>query len=197
MKEDTTPPLNNFYLKIKMLALWVHKRIYSEKQKSRTNKEMKKILILLTFIFSTSASAQYYLTTEENWDKLMYAVASNDAAEIEKLVKDEGYDINKLYNGRYTPFMYACEKGSLESVLMILSFEEPYKADLRLFDPASGQTGLMLAVWKGHKEIVDAILKKNPIEKNVTDFCDKKAIDYTSDPEMIKLLNSYELTNYY
>ncbi len=150
---------------------------------------MKHLFILVAIIFSSSAYAQYNTNTQENWDDLMHAVANNDTVTVKKLV-EEGADINKLYNGRYTPFMYACENGLLESVLLILSFEGVHQADLSIFDPMGGQTGFMLAVWKGHKDIVIAILEKSPFEKNVTDFRDKKAIDYTTDPEMINILSN-------
>lgn len=166
-------------------------KAYIEKQKNRT-KKLKQILLSLIFIFSASAYSQYNANIQENWDELMYAVANNDTVVIDQLVK-AGADINKLYDERYTPFMYACENGLVESVKKILSFEGEYQADLRLFDPMSGQTGFMLAVWKGHKEIIIAILEKEPCEKNVHDFYDHTALDYTSDPEIIELLNSYNL----
>jgi ankyrin repeat protein len=152
---------------------------------------LKKIILLIGLIVSSSVYSQHYLNTAINWDELMDAVEANDTSIIRTLI-NEGADINKLYNGRYTPFMYACEEGKLEAVLMMLSLEGDHNVDISAREPICGYTGLILATWKGHKDIIRAILDKCPEQINLRDFRDLSPYDYTNNPEIIEILNEYK-----
>ena len=92
-------------------------------------------------------------------------VRSNEVGILRELLQRDGLYINSIDSSGRTLLHYACWKGYLDVVGMLVS---EFKADVTIQDK-DGVTALMLAARAGHNSIVRALLSDYQCPVNTTD----------------------------
>jgi ankyrin repeat protein len=88
-------------------------------------------------------------------DELLWAVKNGDLSTIRQHIDKPGFDVNATsMNGR-NALHYAADYGQVEVVQLLLE----KKANIDLPDKF-GITPLLTAIYEGHVEVVDLLLKK-------------------------------------
>jgi len=152
--------------------------------------------------------------------ELQIACYEKDLQKVEFLLKYPEININQGNDYGFTPLIFASKEGHTEIVKMLLSdpridvnlgdktgktafywacyLKRTRIVRLLLSNPlvdvnratTSGFTSLMAASFNGDIEIVKLMLIKREVDVWALDKCEKTALDYTSHPQIIKILES-------
>lgn len=114
-----------------------------------------KICTLVVLLIITSVAVQAQDAKADLNDQLWEAARKGDAAEVKNLLA-KGVDVNAKFRYGATALSYACDKGHLEVVKVLLE----NGADVNVRDTFYQATPMSWALSKGHTAIVAALLAK-------------------------------------
>ncbi len=149
---------------------------------------MNKKLLALVFASFTLLLSSGGWADHKGWmtglPPLHNAAAHNDLATVKRLITS-GTNVNsKIYKWGYTPLVFACATGNAEIVALLIE----NGADVNAKDEF-GETPLHTASRNGYTDIA-AILIENGADVKAKSLTRKTPIDFTSDPEMKRILLS-------
>ena len=92
----------------------------------------------------------------EDLSVLHEAAWSGEADKVRELLRSGKFPVNSKDSTGWTPLHYACGKGHLGVVRMLI---EEFQADMRVQESECGSTPLMLAILSGQDSVVHALLE--------------------------------------